>query len=48
MDMDKWDWADQEYAQWYMCEHTRAYVQISKLMDPVGFEEYTERTKYRF
>ena len=48
MNIDNWDWADHEYAQQYMCNNTKAYVQISKLLNAVGIETYTERSTFRF
>ena len=48
LDHDKWDWADQEYVQSYICNHTRMYFLYSDFYDPVGQETWTEETRFYF
>ena len=48
IDHAKWDWADKEYAQWFICNHTKIFFQYAEFYDPVGRETYTEKTKFNF
>ena len=44
----KWNWADYEYAEWYVCNHTRMYFQYAEFWDPIGQETWTEKTIFNF
>ncbi len=48
MKHSEWDWADQEYVQWYICNHTKMFFQHQNHFDPVGYPMYTEYTKFNF
>jgi len=36
LDHNKWDWADHQYAEWFMCNHTQVYVQMSDFYNQIG------------